>query len=122
MRKWLGTFFVFLIVAGCGAGSSQRAIQELTSTMEHELHIVYFYEQERPTEKLEAQLTGMKVFLARKNIPASISYRKIKDDKDYEELLGVKDGQILVFDYKGIRFNARNIHVLEGMILQLSNP
>nr|WP_202409716.1 MULTISPECIES: hypothetical protein [Halobacillus] len=118
----MGYILVILLLAGCGAGASQRAIQDLTSTMENELHIVYFYEQERPSEQMEAQLTGMKVFLARKNIPSSISYRKIDGEKNYEELLGVKDGQILVFDYKGIRFNARNIHVLEGMILQLSNP
>ncbi|WP_226581296.1 hypothetical protein [Halobacillus litoralis] len=121
MRKWMGLWLLVILLAGCVDNATQKTIQQFTSSMENELHFVYFYDDQPPKEQLKSQLTGMKVYLARKNIIATISYQKIHEDKNYEEILGVKDQQILVFDYKGIRFNARNIHVLEGMILQIAN-
>ncbi|SEH44866.1 hypothetical protein SAMN05192559_101485 [Halobacillus karajensis] len=119
MRKWLGLLFVFGLLVGCADNAADRAIQQFTSSTKNELHFVYFYEEEPPDAKIRSQLNGMKVYLSRKNVTATISYQKIATDKNYEELLNVKDGQIIVFDYKGIRFNARNVHVLEGMVLQM---
>lgn len=123
MRKWLGLLLVLGLLVGCAQNATERSIQQFTSSAENELHFVYFYDEEPPDKKIRSQLNGMKVYLARKNIIATISYQKIVADKNYEELLNVKESQILVFDYKGIRYNARNIHVLEGMVLQIQmNP
>jgi hypothetical protein len=119
LRKSLGLLLVIGLLMGCTNNTAERSIQQFTSSMENELHFVYFYEDELPEQNIRSQLNGMKVYLARKNITATISYQKINADKNYQEILNVKDRQILVFDYKGIRYNARNIHVLEGMVLQI---
>lgn len=121
MRKWLGLLLIMVFLVGCIDSATERAIQQFTSSTENELHFVYFYDEEPPDEKIRSQMNGMKVFLARKNSIVTISYQKIKGEKDYGKLLQVKPDQILVFDFKGIRFNVRNIHVLEGMILQMNN-
>ena len=120
MRKWLGLLLFIGLLIGCTNNTAERTIQQFTSSMENELHVVYFYENEPPEKDIRSQLNGMKVYLARKSITATISYQKINADKNYQEILNVKDRQILVFDYKGIRYNARNIHVLEGMVLQMN--
>ncbi|WP_281974518.1 hypothetical protein [Halobacillus litoralis] len=119
MRKWIGLLVVVGLLTGCTDSSTQRTIQQFTTSMENELHFVYFYDDAPPEEKVQSQLKGMKVFLARKNIQAKITYQEIYGERNFEKRLGVEDKQILVFDYKGIRFNAKNIHVLEGMILQI---
>ncbi|MGP4077041.1 hypothetical protein [Halobacillus sp. K22] len=115
----LSMLFVAFFMAGC-ADASGRAIQEFTPSMDNEWHIVVFYEKDPPEEAYQSSLNGIKVFLARKNISARISYQKIEDQKNYRKLLQVENEQIIVFDYKGVRLKARSPQVLEGMVLQLN--
>ncbi|ARI76135.1 hypothetical protein [Halobacillus mangrovi] len=121
MKKLYCWLVVMMVFAGCASGS-QQAVQHFTPSSQNEYHIVVFYETDPPNKKYQSSIEGMKVLLARKNIDAAVTYQKIEtDQRNYEELLQVQDQQILVFDYKGIKFNARNIEVLEGMILQVAN-
>ncbi|KHE72281.1 hypothetical protein [Halobacillus sp. BBL2006] len=121
MKKVFSWLFVMVVLTGCSSGS-QQAIQHFTPSGQNEFHLVVFYKDTPPTEEFQSSINGMKVLLARKNINTTVTYQKIDTGKkDYHELLQVQDRQILVFDYKGIRFNARNIEVLEGMILQVAN-
>ncbi|ASF40831.1 hypothetical protein CEH05_17385 [Halobacillus halophilus] len=119
MKKMLSMLFVAFFMAGC-ADASGRAIEEFKPSKDNEWHIVVFYENDPPEEAYQSSLNGIKVFLARKNIAAKISYQQIEDPKNYRELLQVEPKQIVVFDYKGVRLKARSPEVLEGMVLQLN--
>ncbi|MCA1010832.1 hypothetical protein [Halobacillus halophilus] len=115
----ISMLFIAFFMAGC-AEDSGRVIEEFKPSKDNEWHIVVFYENDPPKEAYQSSLNGIKVFLARKNIAARISYQTIEDPKNYRELLQVEPNQIVVFDYKGIRLKARSPEVLEGMVLQLN--
>ncbi|MCA0985270.1 hypothetical protein LCL89_14650 [Halobacillus yeomjeoni] len=121
MKKIILCLCTLFLLSACEGNQTQRVINSFTPDVPNHFHFVVFYENAIPDAAYQSTLKGMKVFLARKNIQSNISYQKIATKKrDYNESLQVQDKQVIVFDYKGIRFNARNVKVLEGMILQVT--
>ncbi|MCA0971526.1 hypothetical protein LCM20_13045 [Halobacillus litoralis] len=110
------TLFVFLILSlvGCSAAvSEQQLISPFLTSTDKQWNIVVFYEDE-PADNQAFQ--PLQVLLARKGIQADVKHEKLNDS--YKEQLQVKDGTILIFDHKGIRYRAEDVRVLQGAVMQ----
>ncbi|MCF6139201.1 hypothetical protein [Pseudalkalibacillus berkeleyi] len=109
MRKQM-TFvmLLMLILTGCSLAltndPTQQAIDQFTPQHANQYHIVVFYDQEPPEDK--DVIKEIEDNLASNNISSQVTYQKVKDDADYSELLDVTGGDILVFDYDGIKYNS----------------
>lgn len=119
MKRIISLLMIIGIMAGCGSSLSQeQAIQSFTTSVPHQWHTVIFYQKDPPRIEIGTKLEALQLLLKQKGITMKITYQPLTEENNYSELLQVNNGDIIVFDHKGIRFKSSQIDVLEGEILQ----